>query len=277
MAHHIPEPSFKTHPGRGQHFLIDDYYIQRILDLAEVGPEDEVIEIGPGFGALTIPLSKRVSRIIAIESDRRLVKLLNDRFARDVDRIKIIQADVMHMDFVLLCKDLNRPPVVLGNLPYYLATALVQRLLPLGKHLKRMVFMLQKEVAERIIAGSSTKSYGYLSLIVQYFAEADCLLDIPPTVFKPRPKVQSTVIRLNFRSEPPVRVVDERTLFRIISSGFMHRRKTLINALKLDPTLVDLNIERVCQSVGLERNARAEALTLEDFALLSNALACENG
>lgn len=277
MAHHIPEPSFKTQPGRGQHFLIDDYYIQKILDLAEVGPEDEVIEIGPGFGALTIPLSKRVSRIIAIESDGRLIKFLNNRFARDVDRIKIIQADAMHMDFVLLCKDLNRPPVVLGNLPYYLATALIQRLLPLGKHLKRMVFMLQKEVAERIIAGPSTKSYGYLSLIVRYFTEADCLLDIPPTVFKPRPKVQSIVIRLNFRSEPPVRVVDESAFFRIISSGFMHRRKTLINALKLDPMLLDLNIERVCQRVGLERNVRAEALTLKDFALLSNALAGQNG
>jgi 16S rRNA (adenine1518-N6/adenine1519-N6)-dimethyltransferase len=277
MAHHIPEPSFKTQPGRGQHFLIDDYYIQKILELSEVGPEDEVIEIGPGFGALTIPLTKKVSRIIAIESDGRLIKFLNDRFARDVDRIKIIQADVMHMDFVLLCKDLNRPPVVLGNLPYYLATALIQRLLPLGKHLKRMVFMLQKEVAERIVAGPSTKSYGYLSLIVQYFTEANCLLDIPPTVFKPRPKVQSTVIRLNFRSEPPVRVVDERAFFRIISSGFMHRRKTLINALKLDPMLVDLNIERVCQRVGFERNVRAEALTLEDFALLSNTLAGQNG
>jgi 16S rRNA (adenine1518-N6/adenine1519-N6)-dimethyltransferase len=266
------ETLFKTHPGRGQHFLQDRSYALRILDLADLEPVDEVIEIGAGFGALTIPLSKKVSRIVAIEWDNRLVKYLKGRLSNDIDQVMIIQADVMDIDFKPICKGFSRPPVVLGNLPYYLATALIQRLLLMDCHFSRMIFMLQKEVAERIIAGPGTKAYGYLSIMVEYFAEAECLFKIPPSVFKPQPHVQSSVIRLKPRSEPPVKVIEEANFFQLIKSGFKHRRKTFINALKLDPKLVSENIEEICNDLGFERKVRAEALTLRDFARLSNAL-----
>ncbi|MGA1865414.1 MAG: 16S rRNA (adenine(1518)-N(6)/adenine(1519)-N(6))-dimethyltransferase RsmA [bacterium] len=266
------ETLFKTHPDRGQHFLQDSSYALRILDLARLEPMDEVIEIGAGFGALTIPLAKKVSRVVAIEWDNRLVKYLKDRLSNDIDHVMIIQADVMNMDFKPIYEKFSRLPVIIGNLPYYLATALIQRLLFLDCQFGRMVFMLQKEVAERIVAKPGTKAYGYLSLLVEYFAEAECLFEIPPWVFKPQPKVQSSVIRLIPRSEPTVKVIKEMNFFQLIKSGFKHRRKTLINALKLDPKLASEDIEEICNSMGFERKVRAEALTLEDFARLSNAL-----
>ncbi|MGA1841705.1 MAG: 16S rRNA (adenine(1518)-N(6)/adenine(1519)-N(6))-dimethyltransferase RsmA [bacterium] len=266
------ETLFKTRPDRGQHFLQDSSYVHRILNLALLEPMDEVIEIGSGLGALTIPLTKKVSRVVAIEWDNRLVKYLKDRLSNDIDHVMIIKADVMSIDFKQICKGFSGPPVVIGNLPYYLATALIQRLLLLDCQFSRMVFMLQKEVAERIVAKPGTKAYGYLSLMVEYFAEAESLFEIPPSVFKPQPKVQSSVVRLILRSEPPVKVIKETNFFQLIKSGFKHRRKTLINALKLDPQLSSEEIEETCKNTGFERKVRAEALTLEDFARLSNAL-----
>ncbi|MGA1795702.1 MAG: 16S rRNA (adenine(1518)-N(6)/adenine(1519)-N(6))-dimethyltransferase RsmA [bacterium] len=263
---------FTTRQPRGQHFLVDASCSRRILECAGLSPEEEVIEIGAGFGALTIPLSTLVSRVIAIELDEGLVRSLHDRIAGISERVTILHADVMRVDFTGLCSDLSRPPVVLGNLPYYLATALIQRLLSLGTRVDRMVFMVQKEVAERIVAGPPGKAYGYLSLIVEYRAEADYLFDIPPSVFKPRPRVESSVIRLRPRSSPPVEVKDEQLLFRIIQSGFRHRRKTLVNALRLDPQFDSLDIEEIVQGIGCERRVRAEVLRLEDFACLSNVL-----
>lgn len=266
------ETFFKTCPDRGQHFLQDSSYVLRILDLAQLEPMDKVIEIGAGFGALTVPLTKKVSRVVAIEWDNRLVKYLKDRLSNEIDHVMIIQADVMNIDFKPICEEFSRPPVVIGNLPYYLATALIQRLLLLDCKFSRMVFMLQKEVAERIVAKPKTKAYGYLSLMVEFFAEAECLLEIPPGVFKPQPKVQSCVVRLIPRSGPPVKVIKEADFFKLIKSGFKHRRKTLINALKLDPNLASENIEEICNNTGFDRKVRAETLTLEDFARLSNAL-----
>jgi 16S rRNA (adenine1518-N6/adenine1519-N6)-dimethyltransferase len=135
-----------------------------------------------------------------------------------------------------------------------------------------MIFMLQKEVAERMVAKPGTKAYGYLSLIVEYYAEAESLLNIPPNVFNPQPKVQSSVIRITPRSEPPVKVMLEKNFFQVIKSGFIHRRKTLINGLKLDQNLILSNIEEIYKNLGFKKNVRAETLTLEDFANLSNAL-----
>lgn len=272
MGHSASGRRFTIRPPRGQHFLMDPSYSHRILECAGLKPEDEVIEIGAGFGALTIPLSTMVSRVIAIELDERLVRSLQDRIAGISDRITILHADVMRVDLTGLCSNLSGPPVVLGNLPYYLATALIQRLLSLGTRLNRMVFMVQKEVAERIIARPIKKAYGYLSLIVEYHAEAEYLFDIPPNVFNPRPRVESSVILLRPRPKPPVEVKDERLLFRIIQSGFRHRRKTLINALKLDRRFDPLNMEEIVQGIGYERRVRAEVLRLEDFARLSNIL-----
>jgi 16S rRNA (adenine1518-N6/adenine1519-N6)-dimethyltransferase len=276
MVKRPTEKLFKSHPDRGQHFLQDSSYVLRILDLAQLDPTDEVIEIGAGFGALTIPLAKKVSRIVAIEWDNRLVQYLKNHLSNDSANVMIIHADVMNMDFNQICAGFDRPPVVIGNLPYYLATALIQRLLLLDCRFSRMIFMLQKEVAERIVAKPGTKAYGYLSLMVEYFAGAECFFKIPPSVFKPQPQVQSSVVRIIPRSGPPVKVIKETNFFQLIKSGFKHRRKTLINALKLDPKLAPGNIEEICNDLGFERKVRAEALTLEDFARLSNALVSRN-
>jgi len=272
MGHSASGRGFPIRPRRGQHFLVDSSYSRRILECAGLNPEDEVIEIGAGSGALTIPLSAMVSRVIAIELDDRLVRSLRDRIAGISGRVTIVQADVMRVDLTGLCSDLSGPPVVLGNLPYYLATALIQRLLSLGTRLKRMVFMVQKEVAQRIVARPPGKDYGYLSLTVEYHAEAEYLFDVPRSVFKPRPRVESGVILLRPRPKPPVAVKDERLLFRIIQSGFRHRRKTLINALMLDRQFDSLDMEEIVQGIGFERRVRAEVLHLEDFARLSNAM-----
>lgn len=263
---------FKPYPGRGQNFLVDPDYVLKILDLAQLEPQDGVLEIGAGYGALTIPLSKRVSRLVAIEWDNRLVEFLKGRLIDLSDRASIIQADIMKADLPAILGRFSKPPVIIGNLPYYLATPLIQTLLCLGPHITRMIFMVQKEVAQRITAKPLTKAYGYLSLFVEYFARAECVLDVPPHAFKPRPKVKSTIIRLYPRDKPPVEVRQQGTLFKIIKSAFAHRRKTLVNAIKLDPFFKSANIEQICHSVGLKKNVRAEALTLEDFARLSNTL-----
>ncbi|MBN2374527.1 ribosomal RNA small subunit methyltransferase A [bacterium] len=266
--------SFKYRPADGQHFLIDQRYISKILDLAELNYDDEALEIGAGYGALTIPLSRMVSRVVAIEKDKRLAQFLKERFSNVAERISIIDADVMDVDFVKVFEDFSKPPILLGNLPYYLATHLIQRLLHLGNYVNRMIFMVQREVAERMTARPSTKPYGYLSLVVEYFARAECLLDVPPCVFRPKPDVESSVIILEPRRTSPVDVTEagEKALFRLIKSAFSHRRKTLINALKLDRSLNFADIEGACQLCGFEKNIRAEKLTLDDFSNLSKAL-----
>ena len=271
MSNNLKTSFYKTRSGRGQHFLVDHACISRILDFAGLNPEDGVIEIGAGYGALTVPLSQVVSQLVAIEWDKRLVEFLNKGFSDISDRVQVIQADIMEIDFSEILKRFSSPPLVIGNIPYYISTAIIQKLLPLGLYMRQMIFMVQKEVAERITGKPSTKAYGYLSLIVKYYTKAECILDVPPHVFNPMPEVESKVIRLEPRSKPAVNVLKESNLFRIIKSAFKHRRKTLINALKLDPFFNTINIEDVCKGIGLEKKVRAEALTLEDFARLSNA------
>ncbi len=272
MSYWNKKYKFKPYPGKGQNFLIDQNYVLKILSAVNPDPEDRILEIGPGFGILTIPLSKKVSRLIAIEWDNRLVEYLKIYLSDVSERVSILQGDIMKADIPEILGRFNAPPIILGNLPYYLATPLIQRLIFLGPaYIKKMIFMIQKEVAERIIARPFTKSYGYLSLVVKYFANAKILLDVPPYAFKPRPKVQSSIILLEPLNRHPVNVVNEKIFFRIIKSAFMHRRKTLINSIKLDPFFKSTDIEKVCQDLGIKRDARPEALALEEFAQISNA------
>lgn len=262
---------FKPYPDRGQNFLADQNYIKKIVDLINPAPHESIIEIGSGFGVLTMPLSKKAASIIAIEWDKRLAEYLREHLAHHHDNVKIIQGDIMELDLQKILYPYPPPFVVAGNLPYYIATPLIQKLLKEGgERIKRMIFMVQKEVANRIIAEPSTKAYGYLSLFIEYFSFAQILLNVPPSAFQPSPKVESTVISLEPRPFHPVAVKDERLLFRVIKSAFLHRRKTLINALRLDPFFKPEVIEKIFTDTGIRPDSRAENITLFDFASISN-------
>lgn len=259
----------------GQNFLIDTHVLDKIIRSAEITKEDMVLEIGPGIGTMTQYLACAAGRVVAVEIDKALIPILEDTL-EGYENVQIINEDVLKVDIAKLAEEQNggRPIKVVANLPYYITTPIIMGLFENHVPLKSITVMVQKEVADRMQVGPGTKDYGALSLAVQYYASPYIVANVPPNCFMPRPKVGSAVIRLERYEKPPVEVRDEKLMFRIIRASFNQRRKTLANGLKNSPELdfTKEQIEEALEKLGKGANVRGEALSLEEFAELSNFL-----
>ena len=259
----------------GQNFLIDLHVLDKIIRVADITAEDVVVEIGPGIGSLTQVVAEEAGRVIAVEIDRRLIPILEQNLAA-YSNVEIVQGDFLKLDLPAFLREHNveRPIKVIANLPYYITTPIIMQLFESGIPLKSVTVMVQEEVARRMQAGPGTKDYGALSLAVQYYAEAYIAAYVPQNCFMPRPGVGSAVIHLTRFEEPPVRVSDEKLLFGVIRAAFAQRRKTLTNSLSNAQELgiAKEDVLRALQQMGLPETVRGEALTLEQFAELTEVL-----
>ena len=259
----------------GQNFLIDTHVLDKIIASAEITKDDMVLEIGPGIGTMTQYLACAAGKVVAVEIDKTLIPILEDTLS-EYDNVQIINQDVLKVNLAKLAEEENdgKPIKVVATLPYYITTPIIMGLFENHVPLKSITVMVQKEVADRMQVGPGTKDYGALSLAVQYYAKPYIVANVPPNCFMPRPKVGSAVIRLERYEEPPVQVADEKLMFRIIRASFNQRRKTLVNGLKNSPEIQfsKEEIEAAIETLGKGASVRGEALTLEEFARLSNIL-----
>ena len=260
----------------GQNFLIDPHVLNKIIDAADVGRDDFVLEIGPGIGTMTQYLAERAGRVLAVEIDHNLIPILRETLA-EYDNVEVRQGDILKEDIAAIAREYNagKPIKVVANLPYYITTPIIMGLFESHVPLANVTVMVQKEVAERMRAKPGTKDYGALSLAVQYYAEPYLAANVPPNCFIPRPNVGSAVVRLTCLARPPVEVADERLMFRLIRASFNQRRKTLQNGLANSGEL-DFSKEEIgqaIQAVGLPPDIRGEKLGLAEFAALADALA----
>ena len=259
----------------GQNFLIDEHVLDKIIRAAEITKDDYVLEIGPGIGTMTQYLACAAREVTAVEIDRALIPILEDTL-KEYDNVSIINEDILKVDIAALAKEKNggRPIKVVANLPYYITTPIIMGLFESHVPLESITVMVQKEVADRMQVGPGTKDYGALSLAVQYYAEPYIVANVPCNCFMPRPNVGSAVIRLTCHAERPVDVKDEAFMFKIIRASFNQRRKTLQNGLN-NASNLSVNKEQVVtalEKMGLPATVRGEALSLEQFAELSNLL-----
>lgn len=259
----------------GQNFLIDGHVLDKIIAGAGVTKDDMVLEIGPGIGTMTQYLAEAAGKVVAVEIDRNLLPILRETLA-DYDNVKVIHADVLSLDLEKLVQEENggRPIKVVANLPYYITTPIIMALFEQHVPLANVTVMVQKEVAARMKSGPGSKDYGALSLAVQYYAEPYIVANVPCNCFMPRPNVNSAVIRLTRYEEPPVQVKDEKMLFKIIRASFNQRRKTLQNGLNNSSELnfTKDQIAAAIAEAGFSPSVRGEALTLEQFAKLTDIL-----
>ena len=259
----------------GQNFLIDSHVLDKIIAAAGITKEDCVVEIGPGNGTLTQYLAETAGEVVAVEIDRMLIPILEETLA-DYSNVTVINQDILKVDLEALVREHNggRPVKVVANLPYYITTPIIMGLFERHVPVSSITVMVQKEVAERMKAAPGTKDYGALSLAVQYFAMPYIAANVPPNCFMPRPKVGSAVIRLTRHEAPPVQVEQEEMMFKIIRASFNQRRKTLVNGLKNSPEIPYSREEvlEALQKMGLPESIRGEALTLQEFAQLTNRL-----
>ncbi|GAE27842.1 dimethyladenosine transferase [Halalkalibacter wakoensis JCM 9140] len=266
--------SFKK--SLGQNFLIDTNVLRNIVDAASVSEKTGVIEVGPGIGALTEQLAKRAKKVVSFEIDQRLLPVLDETLA-PYDNVTIIHSDVLKANIHEAIKE-NFQDVddimVVANLPYYVTTPILMKLLEEHLPIRGIVVMIQAEVADRIAAKPGTKDYGALSIAAQYFAEAERVLTVPATVFVPQPRVDSAVLRLTIRKEPAVNVSDESYFFQVFHACFANRRKTILNNLvhNLGPKERKPEIEEALDEAGIDPKRRGETLSLEEFAALSESL-----
>lgn len=257
----------------GQNFLIDEHVLEKIISAAGIGPDDFVVEIGPGIGTMTQYLAHAARGVAAVEIDKALIPILQDTLSA-YDNVTVINEDVLKVDLKELAEKMNegRPVKVVANLPYYITTPIIMGLFESHVPVESITVMVQKEVAERMQAGPGTKDYGALSLAVQYYAEPYIVANVPPNCFMPRPNVGSAVIRLQVHENPDIRVKDESLMFRIIRASFNQRRKTLQNSLSHDPQLGISKevVARILEEMGLSATIRGEALSLQQFAQFSD-------
>lgn len=259
----------------GQNFLIDPTVLDRIIQAAQITKEDCVLEIGPGIGTMTQYLAERAGSVVAVEIDQNLIPILRETLA-EYDNVSVINDDILKVDLGKIVEEQNggRPIKVVANLPYYITTPIIMGLFEKQVPLKSITIMVQKEVADRMQVGPGTKDYGALSLAVQYYAKPEIVANVPPNCFIPRPNVGSAVIRLTKYEQPPVVVRDPDRMFAIIRASFNQRRKTLVNGLGNAPELglSKEQVARVLEEMQLSPTVRGEALTLEQFAKLSDLL-----
>lgn len=259
----------------GQNFLIDAHVLDKIIRAADITKDDVVLEIGPGIGTMTQVLCEHAGEVIAVEIDNNLIPILQDDTCKDYDNLTIIHSDVLKLDInALVAEHGGRPVKVVANLPYYITTPIIMGLFEMHVPMKSITVMVQKEVAERMQATPGSKDYGALSLAVQYYAEPYIAANVPPNCFMPRPGVGSAVIRMTLHENPPVKVQDEKLMFALIRASFNQRRKTLVNGLCNSSELnyTKEQVTEALESLGLPVAVRGEALTLPQFAALSDVL-----
>ena len=253
----------------GQNFLIKRGIVDEIVHAAELTPGEPVLEVGPGIGTLTQGLAQSGADVTAIELDRRLLEVLDTTLA-SYDNVRIVHGDVLKLDVPTIMN--HKPFKVVANLPYYITTPIIMSLLESKLPIERLVVMVQKEVALRMVAKPGTKDYGALSVAVQYYTEPDIVLDVPPKSFLPAPAVTSSVIRCVLRDKPPVDVIDENLFFRVVKAGFAQRRKTFANTMKTTGLSKD-RIEELLAKANIDGQRRGETFTLQEFADVANAWA----
>ena len=264
----------------GQNFLTDTNILQKIVDTAEIDKNVNVIEIGPGIGALTEFLAESAAEVMALEIDDRLVPILADTL-RDFDNVTVVNQDILKVDLAQYIAEFKNPDLpikVVANLPYYITTPILMHLIESGIPFSEFVVMMQKEVADRISAQPNTKAYGSLSIAVQYYMTAKVAFIVPRTVFVPAPNVDSAILKMVRREQPAVEVQDEKFFFKVSKASFVHRRKTLWNNLTSyfgKSEEVKTKLERALEKADLVANVRGEALDLAAFARLSDALKSE--
>ncbi len=260
----------------GQNFLIDTHVLEKIIKSAEITKDDLVLEIGPGIGTMTQYLCENAREVVAVEIDKNLIPILENDTLAAYDNVTVINEDILKLDLNALVKERNggNRIKVVANLPYYITTPIIMGLFESHVPLQNITVMVQKEVADRMQAGPGSKDYGALSLAVQYYATPYIAANVPPNCFMPRPNVGSAVIRLTLHEEPPVKVKDEAFLFALIRASFNQRRKTLVNGLTnaAELNLSKEEVQAALEQMGLSATVRGEALTLEQFADLSNLL-----
>lgn len=265
---------FKFSKGLGQNFIIDDHVLERIIEGAEISKEDVVLEIGPGIGVMTHALCEEAKKVVAIEIDRSLIPVLKETVGHH-DNLNVIHADVLKLDLMdtLATAFGEVKPKLIANLPYYVTTPIIMKFLEERIPVTDLIVMIQKEVADRIIAKPSTKAYGALSVVVQYFTEPSIVTKVSRGSFMPMPNVDSTVIRLKVREEPPVLLTDEKTFFLTIRDAFGKRRKTLLNALSSGDLGLNKEQARIAlEAAEISEQTRGEALSIDQFATLANAI-----
>ncbi len=259
----------------GQNFLIDSHVLEKIMDAAEIGKDDCVVEIGPGIGTMTQYLAERAGEVVAVEIDKNLIPILTETLA-DYKNVSIINEDILKVDLNRIVEEKNggRPVKIVANLPYYITTPIIMGLFENHVPVKSITVMVQKEVADRMQVGPGTKDYGALSLAVQYYAKPEIVAIVPPNCFIPRPNVASAVIRLTCHEKKPVEVKDEKGMFALIRASFNQRRKTLANSLSnaQNLSLTREQVTEALESMQLSPTIRGEALTLEQFAALADIL-----
>lgn len=257
----------------GQNFLIDTHVLDKIINAADITKDDFVLEIGPGIGTMTQYLACAAREVYAVEIDKALIPILEDTLS-DYSNVTVLNEDILKVDIRKLAEEHNqgKPIKVVANLPYYITTPIIMGLFEGHVPIESITVMVQKEVADRMQVGPGTKDYGALSLAVQYYAEPYIVANVPPNCFMPRPKVGSAVIRLTRYKEAPVKTVDEKLMFRLIRASFNQRRKTLANSLKNSPELsfTKEEIQDAIAACGFKEGVRGEALTLADFAALTD-------
>lgn len=259
----------------GQNFLIDPHVLDKIIAAAEIGPDDFVLEIGPGIGTMTQYLAESAREVVAVEIDKNLIPILQDTLSA-YDNVTVINEDILKVDICKLAEERNggRPVKVVANLPYYITTPIIMGLFESEVPLSSVTVMVQKEVADRMQTGPGSKDYGALSLAVQYYADPYIVANVPPNCFMPRPAVGSAVIRLTRHEEKPVAVKDPTFMFKLIRASFNQRRKTLQNGLHNSGEL-QLPKEKIAaalETMGLPATVRGEKLDLAQFARLADLL-----
>lgn len=270
----LKQYGFRPSKRLGQNFLVDANILRRIIEAADPHPEDVILEVGPGIGTVTEVLAPRVKLVLAIEYDRRLLAILEETL-KPFSNVRVVKADALRVNFRELLSDVPMCNKMVSNLPYQIAAPLLVKVVGEYPEVKRSVVMLQKEIADRLLARAGSKNFGAFTLKISHFAEAEMVAKVSRKVFIPEPNVDSAVVRLERRKAPKVKVANEELLFDIINAAFEQRRKTIRNALS-EATLLDFSRQEVGEALrmaGIDPSKRGEALELEDYGRLTNAFA----
>jgi 16S rRNA (adenine1518-N6/adenine1519-N6)-dimethyltransferase len=257
----------------GQNFIINDRIIDEIIRRGGISKGDSILEIGPGIGVLTQALAETAHQVIAVELDNKLIPILNETL-EDYDNVEIIHNDILKIDVGQMIEEkMEKPTKVVANLPYYITTPIIMKLIEEVSGIEEIIVMVQKEVAERMVSGPGTKDYGSLSVAVQYYCDSMIILDVPRDNFMPAPNVDSAAIRLIVKDEPTVEVLNEAFFFKIIKGAFALRRKTLINSLSKSAIGIDKELlKKILEEMGIDLRIRGEKLDINDFAKLANRI-----
>jgi 16S rRNA (adenine1518-N6/adenine1519-N6)-dimethyltransferase len=255
----------------GQHFLVDSNILNKVIRTAQVEKRDVVLEVGPGLGEMTLALAQHAKKVIAVEIDSKLVDILKEK-VRNFSNVKVVQKDILKMDFSQFLRKERHPIKVVANLPYHISTPLLFRFIESKEAFSTLTLMLQKEVAERMVAPPCGKEYGPLSIFVQIFLDVSIRFFIKPSAFFPPPKVESAVVHMSFREKPVVSLEDEEWFKKIVKGCFGYRRKTLMNALKHSGLPLPPTVESKLEKIGIDPQRRPETLTIQDLVHLADAL-----